>query len=133
MRPHLFLFAFHQDTNNALSAEVYTVDIYQKFFAKNPMNRKEGLRFRETVLEHRNYFPSTTARDKFKSDPVRRLRLYLELLLQGRSEDCMGALEKFMGRKLSSKPLVEMLKAPMKRKEKQPGFWRKLAVKLGFR
>jgi hypothetical protein len=112
---------------NFLSARVYTVDIFNTFFARDPLNRKQGMRFRRIFLEHRDYFPSCKAALRFKYNPLKRLYLCLKLKLQGHSENTMDALEKFMGRKLSMKPFLKTFKAPMK-KEANRGFRMRLKM-----
>lgn len=114
---------------NVLSSGVYSIDIFEKYFAKDPMNRKQGIRFRRVFLEHSDVFSSIKTRDFYKSDPIRRLRLFLDLWARGRSENTMDALEKFMGRKLSNKAFIKSLNAPAK---KQKSFWTRLKVKMGF-
>jgi hypothetical protein len=77
------------------------------------------MRFRKTFLEHRDYFPNREAALRYKRNPFKRLYLFLKLKAQGRSENTMDALEKFMGRKLSMKPFLKTFKAPMKKEEKK--------------
>ncbi|KAF8849960.1 zincin [Acephala macrosclerotiorum] len=112
-----------------LLSEVYSIDIFEKYFAKDPLNRKQGIRFRRMFLEHRDRFSSIAERDSYKSDPIKRLRLFLSLRMQGGSENVMDALEKFMGRKLSNKAFIKSLNAPAK---KQKSFWTRLKVNMGF-
>ncbi|KAH6707515.1 hypothetical protein BKA61DRAFT_130121 [Leptodontidium sp. MPI-SDFR-AT-0119] len=100
-----------------LLAEVYTIDILNKFFAKDPMNRKQGHRFRQIVLKHRDVFRTKEgAREaKGKGGLIRYLIYLVAFRMTGRSEATMSALEKFMGRPLSTKAFIDALRAPGKR------------------
>ncbi|KAE8450783.1 hypothetical protein EG329_005696 [Mollisiaceae sp. DMI_Dod_QoI] len=115
-------------------AMVYTVDIFNKFFPRDLLNRKQGLRFRKIVLEHRDYFKSNIARDEFKKNPIRRFKLFIELWMQGRSESTMDALEKFMAKKLSDKAFIKSLNASMRKapKSRNKGFWTRVRDRLGM-
>jgi metallopeptidase MepB len=66
-------------TNICISSQVYSTDMFYSVFAKDPMNAKEGRRYRHTVLE------------------------------RGGSQDEMTTLEEFLGRKPSPEAFYKEL------------------------
>lgn len=62
-----------------LSSQVYSADMFKTVFEKDPMNGKEGRRYRHTVLE------------------------------RGGSRDEMSVLEEFLGRKPDSRAFYQEL------------------------
>ncbi|PVH79589.1 zincin [Cadophora sp. DSE1049] len=98
-----------------LLAEVYTVDIFTTFFGKDPLNAKQDRRFHKIVLEHWNSSASKHQERQFKKSPLNRLINYFIIRMSGHSENTILALEKFMGRRLSSRAFIEALAAPKKR------------------
>ncbi|KAL2072968.1 hypothetical protein VTL71DRAFT_10292 [Oculimacula yallundae] len=95
-----------------LVAEVYATDIWTKAFATDPLNEKEGRRFRRIVLEHRDDPPIVLNEWEFIKDPLGYPIRLLIRWMKRRPETMMGALEEFMGRKLNSKAFNDALKAP---------------------
>lgn len=81
--PFLFLFFFESSakTDKAVSrsSQVYSADMFYTVFKKDPMNGKEGRRYRHTVLE------------------------------RGGSQDEMQTLEDFLGRKPSTEAFYQEL------------------------
>ncbi|CZT42351.1 uncharacterized protein RSE6_02219 [Rhynchosporium secalis] len=105
-----FLESYSTSHYSYLIAEVYARDIYNHAFAKDPLNEKQGRRFRQIVLEHREAVWSPNEEWQMRNDPYRYLIHVLKLWVTGRSETTMGALEKFMGRPLSDKAFVKALR-----------------------
>ena len=65
--------------NSCCSSQVYSTDMFHSVFKADPMNAKEGRRYRHTVLE------------------------------KGGSQDEMKTLEDFLGRKPSTEPFYKEL------------------------
>lgn len=71
--------AYHANTPSNHSSQVYSADMFHSFFEMDPMNGKEGRRYRHTVLE------------------------------RGGSQDELKTLEEFLGRAPSNEPFYRDL------------------------
>jgi hypothetical protein len=100
---------------------VYSYDLWETRFRKDPFSKKQGYRYRKLVLEHRDAPTS--------NDPNQNLFTYLADKLFGQPRTSMDALTKFLGRKPNNKAFIRALKAPA---SKNQTFWGRVAVRMGM-
>jgi hypothetical protein len=119
--PKITLVVVYKPLISPQSAKIYGYDIWSKYFARNPFNKRAGRRWRKIVLEHHD--------TKVSWNPIDKLVDLLMYKIFGVPRTHMEALTKFMGRKPDSRAFVRALKAPA---NKNQTFWRRMGIRIGY-